>query len=73
MNIYDLTKTDLEKYLIDNNEKKYRATQIYEWLYINRAKTFFDMKNINKDLLEKLNKEFSFFNIKTLHIKNKVI
>lgn len=66
MNIYDLTKTELEKYLIDNNEKKYRATQIYEWLYINRAKTFFDMKNINKDLLEKLNKDFSFYTIKTI-------
>lgn len=63
MNIYDLTKKDLEEYFISINDKKFRATQIYEWLYINRVNSFYEMKNINKELLEKLNKDFSFSSI----------
>lgn len=63
MNIYDLTKKDLEDYFLNINDKKFRATQIYEWLYINRVKSFNDMKNINKELIDKLNKDFSFSSI----------
>ncbi len=63
MNIYDLTKKDLEEYFISINDKKFRATQIYEWLYINRVNSFYDMKNINKEIVEKLNKDFSFNSI----------
>lgn len=66
MNIYDLTKKDLEDYLFNINEKKYRSTQIYEWLYIKRVKSFFDMKNINKELIEKLSKDFSFNSLKLI-------
>jgi len=66
MNIYDLTKKDLEKYFISINDKKFRATQLYEWLYINRVKSFCDMKNISNDLKEKLNNDFSFNTIKII-------
>ncbi len=66
MNIYDFTKKDLEEYFLSIGEKKYRATQIYEWLYTNRVKSFNDMKNINKELMEKLNDNFSFDTIKLI-------
>lgn len=38
-NIYNLTKEDLESYLININDKKFRSTQIYDWLYVKRVKS----------------------------------
>lgn len=65
-NIYDMTMKDLENCLISNNEKKYRTTQIFEWLYINRKNSFDQMTNLNKELIEKLKNNFSFYTIKIL-------
>ncbi len=65
-NIYDLTKEELEKYLLENNEKKFRTNQIFEWLYIRRIDSFDDMTNINKELIEKLKNNFSFYTIKLI-------
>ena len=58
MSIYDLTLNDLEEYLINNNEKKYRALQIFEWLYQKRVGSFDDMTNLGKELIEKLKNTF---------------
>ncbi len=59
MSIYDLTIEELEKFLLDNNEKKYRANQIFEWLYEKRVESFSLMTNLSKELIEKLNNSFS--------------
>ena len=58
MSIYDLTKEDLENYLLDNNEKKYRANQIYSWLYEKRVDSFDKMTDLSKDLINKLSNDF---------------
>lgn len=57
-NIYNLTKEDLESYLININDKKFRATQIYDWLYVKRVKSFDEMTNLSKTLISKLKKDF---------------
>ena len=36
-NIYDMTLEKLENYFIENGEKKFKATQIFEWLYKKRT------------------------------------
>ncbi len=64
MNIYDLTKTELENYLININEKKYKATQIYEWLYQHRVKSFNEMSNLKKELIANLNSSFTMNDLK---------
>jgi len=33
MNIYGITRKKLEEYFISNGEKKFKALQIFEWLY----------------------------------------
>ncbi len=63
-NIYGVKREDLEKYFIDNNEKKFKALQVYEWLYDKRVSSFFEMSNIKKELQEKLNDDFSMKMIK---------
>lgn len=57
-NIYDLTYQELEKYLININEKKYRASQIFDFLYVKRVNKFEEMTNLSKELINKLNTDF---------------
>ena len=59
MNIYGIKRVDLEDYFIKQNEKKFKALQVYEWLYDKRVKSFYDMTNIKKEWQEKLNNDFS--------------
>ncbi len=62
-NIYDLTREELEKYLISINEKKFRAIQIYDWLYVKRVKSFANMTNLSKNLIKHLEEDFSISSI----------
>ena len=62
-NIYNLTKEDLESYLININDKKFRSTQIYDWLYVKRVKSFDEMTNLSKTLISKLKKVKYFMDV----------
>ena len=55
-----MTYNDLEKYFLEKNEKKYKAKQIYDWLYKKKVETFDAMSNLKKDLITTLNQDFSF-------------
>ena len=58
---------DLEKEVIENlNEKKYRAKQIYEWLYRKKAEKFEEMTNLSKELIAKLNENYYIDNLEIL-------
>ncbi|VTS15941.1 ribosomal RNA large subunit methyltransferase N [Streptococcus anginosus] len=56
--IYSLTRQDLIDWTESKGEKKFRATQIWEWLYRKRVQSFTEMTNISKGLLAKLEDEF---------------
>ncbi len=43
---------------IGAGEKKFRADQIWEWLYRKRVQSFEEMTNLSKDLIAKLNDQF---------------
>ena len=59
MNIYDLTFEELEKYFLDIGEKKFRASQVFEWLYKKRVTSFLEMTNLSKDLIDRLSTSFT--------------
>lgn len=59
MNLYDFPIKELEEYFIKKNDKKFRATQIYEWLYLKRIDNIDEMTNIKKDTLLMLKEEFT--------------
>ena len=59
-NIYDNSLKDLEMYFDTINEKKFKALQVYDWLYKKRVKSFDEMTNIKKDVIEKLKDNFKF-------------
>lgn len=64
MNIYSMTLNELEEYFIKNNDKKFRATQVYEWLYLKRINSFKDMSNLKKETIELLEKDFNVDTVK---------
>lgn len=53
-NLKGLTLTELEQFVISLDEPKYRAGQIYQWLYKYRVNTFEEMSNIPHAFREKL-------------------
>lgn len=59
MNIYDFNLEKLENYFLEIGEKKYRASQVFYWLYEKRVTSFCEMTNLSKDLILKLEKDFS--------------
>jgi 23S rRNA (adenine2503-C2)-methyltransferase len=57
INLYDLTKDDLEAQLVAWGQPKFRAKQLWTWLYEHRAATFDEMTNLPKALRERLKDE----------------
>lgn len=66
MSVYSMRLDQLEDYLLSIGERKFRAKQIYDWLYKKRVSSFYDMRNIPKSLQEKLDKEFEITTLKTI-------
>ncbi len=64
--IYSMTYNDLENYFISINEKKYRAHQLFDWLYVKRIKSFDVISNMKKEVIEKLKSDFYFDNLEIL-------
>ena len=56
--IYGLTRQELIEWAEEHGEKKFRATQIWEWLYRKRVQSFEEMTNLSKSLIETLNDQF---------------
>ena len=61
MDIYGKTIEELEEYFINIGEKKFKAIQVYDWLYKKRVSSFDEMTNIKKDIILKLKKDFTFY------------
>lgn len=57
LKIKDLTRSELQSYIIGLGEKKYRADQIFNWLYNNLSEDFDSMQNIPKELRQLLNEK----------------
>lgn len=49
----------MEEYFEKIGEKKFRAKQVYEWLWLKPVQTFEAMTNISKELRQKLSAEFT--------------
>lgn len=56
--IYDLTQTQLVDWFVKNGEKKFRAAQVWQWLYEKRVTDFSEMSNLSKQIIELLNEHF---------------
>lgn len=59
-NIRHLSLADLELYFEEQGEKKFRAKQVYEWIWQKKAMSFADMTNLSKELRQQLSDTFTF-------------
>lgn len=60
VNIYSFTLEDLQAYLKKYGKEKFRAQQIYKWLYESRVTDIDQMSNLSKDLRQELKNLISF-------------
>jgi 23S rRNA (adenine2503-C2)-methyltransferase len=67
--IYNLTREDLENYFLSINSKKFHADQLFDWLYVKRVKSFDDVTNIKKEVLEEIKKNYILNNIKIVNVE----
>ncbi|AXH99567.1 23S rRNA (adenine(2503)-C(2))-methyltransferase RlmN [Sporosarcina sp. PTS2304] len=57
--IYGLTMDQLSNFFIEQGQKKFRATQVWDWLYKKRVLSFDEMNNINKETRDLLSEHFT--------------
>ena len=65
-NIYGVTITELEQYFIDKGQGKFKATQVFEWLYKKRVSSFTEMSNVGKSNIAMLQEDFSLESLEIL-------
>ena len=61
--IRKLSLSELEEFFLEHGEKKFRAKQVYEWLWNKSLKNFDDMSNISLSTRELLKQHFSINHI----------
>ena len=65
-NIFSMTYKNLEEYFLSINDKKFRATQLYDFFYKKRVYDLNKMNNIPNTTKEKLRKDYDFSFIKII-------
>ena len=58
-NIRHLSLAGLEEYFLNIGDKKFRAKQVYDWLWVKPVQSFEAMTNLSKQLREKLQQDFT--------------
>ena len=62
--IYGLTIEQLKEWFLENGQKKYRAEQVWDWLYIKRVTEFSEMNNLSKECIQLLEDNFAIRTLK---------
>ena len=61
-NIKDFNLIDLQSEMESIGEKKFRAEQIFKWLFVEKVKSFDEMTNLSLELREKLKQNYDICN-----------
>ncbi|WP_440961015.1 23S rRNA (adenine(2503)-C(2))-methyltransferase RlmN [Paenibacillus nitricinens] len=66
--IYGLTFDQLAAWLLERGHKKFRATQVWDWLYRKRITEFTEMFDVNKECVELLEQHYVIHTLEE-HVK----
>ena len=69
MSIYDLTKDELQYFFMNNNDKKFRANQLFKWIYEKRILDYDEVTDIKKETLQLLKKELPIKRVKLIKVE----
>ena len=72
MNIYNLTRDEMEEYFVSHGSRKFHAVQLFSWLYEKRISSISEITNIKKDILEQLAGDYSFSKLKLIQVERDV-
>ncbi len=72
MNIYNLTREEMEEYFISHGSKKFHADQLFSWLYEKRISSVSEITDIKKEMLEQLARDYSFSKLKLVEVERDV-
>ncbi len=61
-NKYSLRFDEMQNWLVEQGQQKFRAKQIFEWLYQKRVDSIDEMTNLSKDLRQLLKDNFYCYN-----------
>ena len=64
--VYSYTKDELVTYFEEMGEKKFKADQLFDWLYKKRVTDFSSMINLNKKVIAKLETDMYIDNLEIL-------
>lgn len=70
--IYNDSLEDLENYFLSHQDKKFRARQVFEWLYDKRVSSFDEMTNLKKEVIEQLKEDFTLSTIQVMKVEEDV-
>ncbi|GAA0176950.1 23S rRNA (adenine(2503)-C(2))-methyltransferase RlmN [Clostridium sediminicola] len=60
-NILNLNLDDLQQWMLENKESKFRAKQIFDWIYKKNVYNFTEMLNLSKTTRAKLSTSFTIY------------
>jgi len=63
--IYGMTYEQLQNWLLEQGESRFRVSQVWNWLYKKRVNSFSEMTNINKQTRQLLEDHFVFHTMDT--------
>ena len=66
--VYSYTKDELVTYFEEMGEKKFKADQLFDWLYKKRVTDFSSMINLNKKVIANLENDMYIDNLEILKI-----
>lgn len=70
--IYDLTLEEMEEYFLGIGSKKFHALQLFTWLYEKRVKSYLEVTNIKRDVLNSVSSLYSIERLKIVDVQEDV-
>lgn len=64
-----MTNEELTTYFLENNDKKFYAKQLFEWLYQKKIKTIDEATNIKKETRQRIKEELTFKSLSIVKIE----
>ena len=71
-NIYGLTMENMENYFVEIGSKKFHAKQLFSWLYEKRIKSYDEVTDIKKDVIEVIKNDYSIDKLKIVDVQRDV-
>ena len=71
-NIYGLTMENMENYFVEIGSKKFHAKRLFSWLYEKRIKSYDEVTDIKKDVIEVIKNDYSIDKLKIVDVQRDV-